>query len=86
MLREWCVLEMEMLWADMVDSWIASSGGGRFTPSEEHRMLMPVKTVTISLPQMHISCCLIRRGNNLGDWWGFKWGELTRKWFYGWLF
>lgn len=49
-----CVLEEEMLWADMADSWIPSSRPGRFTPSEEHRMLMmPVKTVTISLPQIH---------------------------------
>lgn len=70
------VLEVTVLWADMVDSWIPSSGLDRFTPSEEHRMLLPV---TISLPQIHISCCFIRSGNNLGGlwWWCLKWGGLT---------
>lgn len=49
-----------MLWVDM-DSWIPLSRPGGFTPSEEHHMLMmPVKTVTISLPQIHMSCCFIR--------------------------
>lgn len=62
-----CVLEVEILWVDMLDSWIESSGTDGFTPSEEHRTLMPVKTVTISLLQIHISCCFLSTGNNLGD-------------------
>lgn len=34
------VLEVAGLWADTVDSWIASSGLDGFTPSEEHCMLL----------------------------------------------
>lgn len=79
--RGWCllvdVLEVVLLWADMVDSWIASCGLDGFTPSEEHRTLLPVKTLTIGLPQIHISCRFIRRANNLGAMWCLKWGGLT---------
>lgn len=71
------MLEVEILWVDALDSWIASSGPDGFTPSKEHRALTPVKTVTISLPQIHISRRFFRAGNNLGGLLGFKWGELT---------
>jgi len=54
-----------------VDSWIASSGSDGFTPSEEHCMLMPVRTLTVSLSHIHI-----RRGCNAGDMWYLKWADL----------
>lgn len=63
----------EMLWAETEDSWIASSGRGGFTPSEEHRRLMSAKTVTIGHPQTHI----IRRGGCPGDLWRFEWAGMT---------